>query len=191
MLLVLLMLLLLLLVFKFLVLLRELVMLLLSPWSADTVLLAPAVYLHVLVFKQQFSSWSPCREFEWPPKFLWHNLLYLDTCLCKVFWCLPSLVYFIKLLQSSLAFSSYMPSNWVIHVFIIVSNMAIELLIALILSFSKANSAFLIMYFPFGVLMVDFNLMLVGIKPLLRHLKEKCLWFWKSAILHSNFSHRW
>ena len=36
--------------------------------------------------------------------------------------------------------------------------MAIELFIVLILSFNKASSAFLIIYFSLGVLMFDFNL---------------------------------
>ena len=53
--------------------------------------------------------------------------------------------------------------------------MVIELLMDLILSLRSALSAFLIIYLAFGVLMVVFNLTLVGITSLLRHLREKCL----------------
>ena len=183
--------LLLLLLLLLVVLLKELMLLLLCPWSAVSVMVTATaswvVFIHVLVFEWQFSSWSPCRGFERPPLFLWHNLLNLDTCLSKVFWYLPSLLYSIYLIQSSMVFSSNMPSSWIIHVSMIILNMAIELLIALILSFNKANSAFLIIYFPLGVLMFDFNLMLVGIKPLLRYLKEKGLWLRKSAIFTFKF----
>ena len=55
-----------------------------------------------------------------------------------------------------------------------VLNMAIELLIDLILSLIKENSAFLIIYFPLGVLMLVLSLTLVGIMPLLKHLRNTC-----------------
>ena len=60
----------------------------------------------------------------------------------------------------------------------------------LILSFRSAFSTFFMMLRPFGDLMLLFNLILTGIMSALRHLSENLLWFLKSTILHSNFSHQ-
>ena len=62
-----------------------------------------------------------------------------------------------------------------LHVSMIISNMAIELLIDLILSFNNDISAFLIIYLALGVLRLVLSFTLVGIMPLFKHLRENCL----------------
>ena len=78
-------------------------------------------------------------------------------------------------LHSSIISLSNMFSNWFIHVSLSNLNMVIELLIDLILSLRSVLTALLIIYLAFGILMVLFNLTLVGITSLLRHLREKHL----------------
>ena len=130
------------------------------------------VVIHVLLL---FSLCAPCWGFERPPGFSWHNLLNLDRCLSKVLRCLLSLLISMNVLHSSMIALSRMSSYWFIHVSLKFLNMVMVLVIDLILSLSKAFSALWIMYLAFGVLMVLFNLTLVGMMLLLRHLREKRL----------------
>ena len=103
--------------------------------------------------------------------------------------CLASLLSFINLVHSSMISLFKMPPSLFIHVSHCNSNMVMVLFMDLILSLSKALSAFLMILQPFGVLMLIFSLILTGIRSALRHLSENLLWLWKSAILHSNLSH--
>ena len=80
-------------------------------------------------------------------------------------------------LHSSIISLFNMFSNWFIQVSLSNLNMVIDLLIDLVLSLRSSLSAFLIIYLAFGVLMVLFNLTLVGITSLFRHLREKHLTF--------------
>ena len=120
---------------------------------------------------------SPCWMFEWPPVLLWHNLLNLATRQSKVFRCLDSLLILIKFVHSSIVSLSNLSSRVFLHVSHCKVNMVIELFINLFLSLSRALSAFLIIYFPLGVLILLLSLTLTGITSLLRHLREILLWF--------------
>ena len=136
--------------------------------------------------------WLPCWTFEQPLSaflFLWHNLSNLFFCLAKVLWCLDSLLIFIKFLHSSISSLTSLSSSWKIHVSLCSLSLLRVLFMDLILSFKRALSAFLIIYFPLGVLMVLLSLILTGIRSWLRHLKENLQWFEKCAILFSIFSH--
>ena len=110
----------------------------------------------------------------------------LSNCLPSVLMCLGSLLMLIKFSHSSRVLSSKQGFSWSIHVSFCIFNMLIMFLLTLFFHSIKI----LIIYESLGVLTLLFNLMLTGITSWLRHLSEN-LWFWKSAILHSNFSHCW
>ena len=76
-----------------------------------------------------------------------------------------------------------------IHVSDWIFNMATVLFTDLTLSFNKALSSFLMIWQPLGVLIELLSLILTGIMSSLKHLKVNLLWFEKSAILFSIFSH--
>ena len=139
-------------------------------------LLSTVTVKHASV-KWPFSQCTPCIVFEWPPVLLLHNVLNLDRCQSKVFKCLNSLPVFMKVVHSCTVSLSNLFSRRFLHVSLWKVNMVIELLMDLILSLSKALSALLIIYFPLGVLILLLSLTLTGIMSLLRHLREKCLWF--------------
>ena len=127
--------------------------------------------------------------FELPHVFLWHNQLNFTVCLWRVLLHLASLTSFINLVQSSMVSLFKMLPSLFVHVSLWNSNMVMVLFINLILSFSNALSALLMILQPFGVLMLLFNLILTGIRSALRHLSKYLLWLWKSTILHSNLFH--
>ena len=60
----------------------------------------------------------------------------------------------------------------------------------LTLSFNRALSTFLIIWWPLGVLIELLSLILTGILSSLKHLKVNLLWLEKSTILLSIFSHQ-
>ena len=60
--------------------------------------------------------WLPCRSFEQPPLFLWHNQLNLFTCLVWVLMCLDSLLVLMNTIHSSMESLSKMPFSQFIHV---------------------------------------------------------------------------
>ena len=124
----------------------------------------------------------------WPPVFCCHNLSNFETCHSRVFRCLISLFSLINLSHWSMISLSKLSFSCFIHVSLCMVNMARELLMDLTLSFRSAISAFLIICLPLGVFILLFSLILTGIRPSLRHLRENLLWFEKSAILSSNFS---
>ena len=103
--------------------------------------------------------------------------------------CLLSLLRLMNLWHCSIASIPIQLPRLLIHVSICHLNMLIMLLINLILSFISILSAFLTIYIPLGVFTVVLSFMLTGVIPLLRHLSVSLLWFWKSAIFISNFSH--
>ena len=113
--------------------------------------------------------------FEWLPVLFWHNLLNLDNWHSNVFRCLDSLLILIKLVHSSIFSLSNLFSRVFLHVSHWKISVMMELFIDLILSLSRALSAFLIIYFLLGVLILLLSLTLTGITPLLRHLREKLL----------------
>ena len=131
----------------------------------------------------------PCCWFQQPPVCLCHNKLNFLICLSKVLLCLLFLLRHMNLWHSSITSIPIQLPRLFIHVSICHLNMVIVLLIDLILSFISILSAFLTMYIPFGVLTVVLSFTLTGVRPLLRHLSVNLLWFWKSAIFISNFSH--
>ena len=91
------------------------------------------------------SPWLPCRWFEQPPVFLWHNPLNLFICLIWVLMCLDSLLALMNTIHPSMVSLSKMPFNQFIHVSICIPNMVMVLFTVLILSFSSAFSALLMM----------------------------------------------
>ena len=138
-------------------------------------------------------EWPSCfsQLFEQPPciLFLWHNHSKFCNWLTSVLLCLDSLFLLMNNSHSSMVLPSRQVFSWSIHVSLCNFNMLIMLFTDLILSFSKDLSALFTMYKPLGVLTLLFNLMLTGITSWFKHLSKNLLWFWKLAILHSNFSH--
>ena len=135
-----------------------------------------------------FWSWSLRYLFEHPPLILllfWHNLSHFAIWHSNVFRCLDSLFLLINSIHSSMLFLFSVFSRWYLHVSTWIFSMAMVLFINLILSFKRTFSAFLIMWWPLGVLMLLLSLILTGIMSLLRHL----LWLEKSTILFSIFFH--
>ena len=107
------------------------------------------------------SSWSPCWVFEQLPLIfllLWHNLWNFDFWHSKVMKCLDSFFSLMKPMHSFTLSLSSVFSKWFLHVSTWILSMLMVLLINLILSFRRAFSAFLIIWWPLGVLMLLLSL---------------------------------
>ena len=130
--------------------------------------------------------------FEQPPSlflFFWHNLSNLDFCLSRVLKCLDSLFSLMNHVHSSIMSLSNVLFRCSIHVSVWMFNMAMVLFTDLTLSFNRAISAFLIIWWPLGVLIELMSLILTSIMSSIRHLKVNLLLLGKTAILFTNFSH--
>ena len=174
-----------------LLLLLSLLLLVLSPAvSAESVCvvsLSDMMFLHVW-------PWLPSCMFEWPPSlflFFWHNLSNLDFCLSRVLKCLDSLYSLMNCVHCSILSLSNVLFRCSVHVSIWIFNMAMVLFTNLTVLFNRALSAFLMIWWPLGVLIELLSLILTGIMSSPRHLKVNLLWLEKSTILFSIFSHQW
>ena len=111
-------------------------------------------------------------------------------CLVITLWCLHSMTLLIKSWHSFIILlCPNLSSSWWTIEFLSYMYISKELLIDLIRSFSNFLSVFLIISRPLIVLMLVLSLILTGMTSLFRHLNENLLWFRKSAIFFSIFSH--
>ena len=123
----------------------------------------------------EISVWLPCIFEHLLILFLWYNLSVSVFCLSMVLKCLASFLVLINSLYSSKVSSLILLSRLVLHVSHWWLNMLMVLLIDLILSFNKAFSALIIIYWPLGVLMLLLSLILTGMISSERHLRENLL----------------
>ena len=102
-----------------------------------------------------------------------HNLSYFDFCLSRVLKCLDSLFSFINRVHPSILSLSSTSFSCSIHVSDWIFNMAMVLFTNLTLSFSRAFSAFLMIWWPLGVLIELLSLILTGKVGEIRFTKVK------------------
>ena len=112
------------------------------------------------------------------PSFLFSKLLNLFSCLCLTLVNLISPTFLMKPWHSLSLCVDKIDANCDPHSSVCLPTLSRILFIALTLAWSKSFSAFWIKFLAFSVFMVDFSLILTGIKSLCIHLKVKVLWFY-------------
>ena len=127
-------------------------------------------------------EWPP-ELFEWPSLVCWHNQLNFLRCLSKVIWYLHSLTLFMKSLHSLNKLLLIWPVSSFIHASLKhVVYGSYTFICQLFLSSLRFSS-------PQGVLMLLFNLRLLGVIFWLIHLRVNLLWLLKLAIFFSRCSY--
>ena len=127
--------------------------------------------------------------FEWLSKLFGHNLLNFVIQHSKGVWCLASFTLHINAWHS-LKFAYLSPWIAFLHMCLFLTHKVLWCyLIVLIHSFISCFSAFLITLELLGVLIVFISLRLTAVIPFLKHLRINLLWFLKSVIFLTRFSH--